>query len=231
MTRTPMTVAIWATGVFTVAGLGFQKLTEDPALTPVMDRHPAVVWSFRLLVIAAMIALAAIVVAALPTAGAMLRGHANGAWRYVPVPFVAFAVWYGILRLALLLAAHQPVHSARNLVAAAMVILAGFGVVALTAWATGTVLNRVQAPVPLRLERTTRLILAAAMAVATAACVVWGLALHAADPVRFTSHDGILASPFVPSWIVVTALMMAATALGVRAARPSVERGSAISGR
>ena len=189
------------------------------------DRHPAVGWSFNLLVIASLIALAAIVIAALPTAAAMVRGRANGAWPYVAVPFVAFAAWYGVLRLAFLLAAHHSVHSAPNIIAALIVIVAGLGVVAATAWAVSTVVARVPATASPRLRRAAIRALAAAMAATTAAGIVWGIAVHAADPSRFASRDGILASPFIPSWIAILVIMAVATALSVRAARresPSV---------
>ena len=115
-------------------------------------------------------------------------------------------------------------HSARNIIAALIVIVAGLGVVAATAWAVSTV-ARVPATAPPRLRRTALGVLAASMAVTTAAAIVWGIAVHAADPSRFASRDGVLASPFIPSWIAMFVIMAVATALAVRAARresPSV---------
>ncbi len=130
-----------------------------------------------------------------------------------------------MLRLAFLLAAHHSVHSAPNIIAALIVIVAGLGVVAATAWAVSTVVARVPATASPRLRRAAIRALAAAMAATTAAAIVWGIAVHAADPSRFASRDGILASPFIPSWIAILVIMAVATALSVRAARresPSV---------
>lgn len=66
-TRSPMTTAVWAAGLFTVAGMGFQKLTED--FTGVAGTV------YALLVGAAALALLALVAAAAPTAVALLRGR------------------------------------------------------------------------------------------------------------------------------------------------------------
>jgi hypothetical protein len=59
-THSPMTLAVWAAGLFTVAGIGFQKLAED--LTGVAGTV------HMLLIGAAMVALLALIAAAAPTA-------------------------------------------------------------------------------------------------------------------------------------------------------------------
>lgn len=217
--RTPITTAVWAAGLFTVAGIGFQKMTEDPALSTAARRHAAIGWSFNLLIAAAAIALLALVAAALPTAAAMLRGRANGTLKFLAVPPLAIAAWYGVLRVALLIAGQHSVHSTRNILAACLIVVAGFGVVAGIAWAASTVLRRVPADAPARLRPAALTVIAVGMAAATIACLVWGLALHSAVPTGFTSTNGILATPLAPSWIVTTVLMATATALAAMASR------------
>jgi hypothetical protein len=217
--RSPLTTAIWATGLFTIAGVAFQKLTEDPAITATADTHHGIDWSFTALLVAAAIAVAALVVTTLPAAAHMIRGHANGTWLLVAVPPVAFAAWYGILRLGLLVTGHHSVHSARNVLAAVLVVVAGVGVVAATAWAANAVLRRVDVTGPPRLRRASMSVVSAGMTAATIACLVWGLTVRSANPSGFGPHNGVLASPFILSWIIVLVLMATATTLTAAATR------------
>jgi hypothetical protein len=217
--RAPVASVVWAFGLFTVAGIGFQKMTEDPAMAATAERHPAVTWSVRVLAAAAVIALLALAVAALPTAVAVLRRRPAGTLKPLAVPPVALAVWVGLLPVAYRLADHHGVHSVPNIVAALLVALTGLGVVAATAWSASTVLRRVPAVAPPRLRAVTLTITAGAMAVATVAGAAWGLSLRAADPAGFTSYRGVLATPLVPGWIVTVALMAATATVAGFASR------------
>lgn len=214
-TRVPLSPAIWATGLFTIAGIAFQKMTEDQDPT---DHSGLVRAAFFLLLGAAGLALLVIVIAALPTALAMTRGHANGTLPLLAVPPVAFALWYGLLRLMMVIAGDHPVHSAPNLIAAAVVIAGGIGVVAATAWAAASVLRRVNAEPP-RWQPAATVVLTLAMGVATLAALGWGLALRAAEPAGLAARDGLLATPLGPSWIGSVFVMAAATALATRSIR------------
>jgi hypothetical protein len=206
-----MTTAIWAAGLFTVAGTGFQKLAED---------FTGVAASVRALLIgAAAVSLLALVTAAAPTAVALVRGRGTGARRYVAVPIIGAAAWYGVLRLALSIAHGHGVHSAANITGFALIAVAGIAVVAATAWAAGTVLHRVPADEPTRLRPAALVTLAAGMAVSTVVALVWGLRVRAGDPAAFHGDHGILATPFVPSWITTVVLMAAATVLATLAGR------------
>jgi hypothetical protein len=210
-TRSPMTTAVWATGLFTVAGIGFQKLAEGFTNTAGSV--------YKLLIAAAAVALLALVAAAAPTAVALLRGRDTGAWKYVAVPVVGVAAWYGVLRLAMAISHGSGVHSTVNITGFAMVAVAGVAVVAATAWAAGTVLRRVPADQPTRLRPAALIVLAAGMAATTVIALVWGLRVHANDPTAFHGDQGILATPFVPSWIAALILMAAATAFATMAGR------------
>jgi hypothetical protein len=212
MTRySPMTIAVWAAGLFTVAGIGFAKLAEDfTGLGSGM---------YALLVAAAAVALLALVAAAAPTAVALLRGRDAGAWKYVAVPFVGAVVWFGVLRLALAFSAGHGVHSAPNVTGFVLIAVSGIGLVAATAWAAATVLRRMPVAQPVRLRPVAVMTLAGGMAVASVAALIWGLRVRSGDPAGFRGDHGILATPFVPSWIAVVVALAAATVLAALAGR------------
>jgi hypothetical protein len=205
--HSPMTVAVWAAGLFTVAGIGFAKLAED-----FTGRGGG---PYAVLVVASAVALLALVAAAAPSAVALLRGRDAGAWKLVAVPFVGFAAWYGILRLALAMSAGHGVHSAPTVAGFVLIAVTGIAVVAATAWAAATVLRRLPVARPTRLRPVALTTVAAGMAAATVAAVIWGLRVRSGSP----GPHGILATPFVPSWIGVVLGLAAATLLAVLADR------------
>jgi multidrug transporter EmrE-like cation transporter len=208
--RSPMTVAVWAAGLFTVAGIGFQKVAED--FTGVAGGI------YALVVAAAAVALLALAVAALPTAVALVRGRGLGAWKYLAVPVVGVAVWYGVVRFARAISGHGA-HSAGTVAGFVLVAAVGIAVVAATAWAAVRVLNGSPEAEPARLRPVALPLVAAGMAVTTVAALVWGLRVRSADPAGFRGTHGILATPFVPSWVAAVVLMAAATALAATAGR------------
>ena len=213
-----LSVAIWAAGLFTVAGIGFQKLTEDPAIMAAAGRHHAIGIAFATLVVASAIALLGVVALAVPTAIALIRTRERAAAKWIAVPPVAVAVWFGVLPVALALAHGHRVHSTATVLAAVLIFGGGIAVVAATAWAAATMLRRTPGIGPARLRPVSLSVLAGGMAVATIACAAWGASVLAAAPSWVPSRAGILATPFVPSWIAIVVAMAAATALAVLAA-------------
>jgi hypothetical protein len=212
MTRNrPMNVAVWAAGLFTVAGVGFAKLAED------FSGFAGGIYA--LLVSAAAVALLALVVAAAPTAVALVRGGHGSTWKYVAVPIVGAAVWYGVLRLALAVSDGHGVHSAPNVAGFVLIAVTGTAVVAATAWAACEVLRSVPTAPPARLRRVALTTIPAAMAVTTVSAVVWGLQVRSADPAGFSGDRGILATSFVVSWSGVVGALAAATVLASLASR------------
>jgi hypothetical protein len=207
----PMTIAVWATGLFTVAGIAFAKLAED--FSGVGGGM------YALLVAAAAVALLALVAAAVPSAVALLRGRDAGAWKYVAVPFVGAVVWFGVLRLALAVSAGHGVHSAPNVAGFVLIAVTGIALVAATAWAAATVLRRVPVAQPARLRPVAVMTVAGGMAVATVAALIWGLRVRSGDPAWFRGDHGILATPFVPSWIAIVVALAAGTVLAALAGR------------
>lgn len=204
-TRSPMTAAVWAAALFTVAGIEFQKVAEG-----FTGRADAV---YALLIAAAAVVLLALVAAAAPPTVALLRGRDTSALKYLAVPLVGAVVWYGVLRLALVISDGHGVQSAANITGFALVAVAGIAVVAASAWAASTLLRRVPADQPTRLRPAAFVVLPAGMAVTTVAALIWGLQVYAGDPTEFRGDNGILATPFVPSWIAAIVLMAAATVL------------------
>jgi hypothetical protein len=203
--RSPMAVAVWAVGLFTVAGIGFQKLAED--FTGIAGS----VYGF--LIGAAALALLGIVVAAAPSAWALVRGRDPGAWKYLAVPIIGSIIWYGVLRVALSFAdGHRDT-------AFVLVTAVGIAVVAGTAWAATVVLRRVPAAQPARLRPVALLVVAAGMAATTVAALIWGLQVRSSDPTGFRGDNGILGTPFVPSWIAAVVLLAVATGLAATASR------------
>jgi hypothetical protein len=208
----PMTIVVWAAGLFTVAGIGFAKLAEDS--------RGSGGGMYALLVAAAAVALLALVAAAAPSAVALLRDRHGGTRKFVAVPIVGAVVWYGILRLALAFSAGHSVHSASNVVGFVVVAVTGIAVVAVTAWAAAHVLRRAPGAQRARLRRLAVPVVAVGMAVATAAAFIWGL------QVRSGSGDqGFLATAFVPSWIAVVTALAAATVLAALAGRRHLAAG------
>jgi len=187
--RSPMTLLVWAAGLFTVAGLAFAKLSED-----VRGQARA---SYAILVVAAAVALLALAVAAAPA----LRDRRL--WKYAVVPLAGTALWYAVVRLTIALS------TGRNAVGFVVVAAVGALVVAATAGAASAALRRA----PVASSEAIRVVAAAGMGVATVAALAWGL------QVRSGSAAGFLAGPFLPSWIGVVAGLGAATALAASSAR------------
>jgi hypothetical protein len=207
----PTTTAIWATGLFTVAAGGFFKMIDDATLITASHQDTAVGWSLLLLKVAAAIALLAMVVTALPTARAMLGGRAAGTFKFLTVPPIAAALWFGLARV---LVDRHSANTTPDVVVVIAVSVGAVAVVAATAWSASTVLRRVPADSPPRLRPLSLRVLAVGMAATTLACLSWGLAVHSADPSGFSSRtDGLFARPFEPSWIVMLVLMAVAATI------------------
>jgi hypothetical protein len=209
--RSPMTVVVWATGLFTVAGIGFAKLSED------FTGHAA--GMHALVAAAAAVALLAVAAGAAPAALALLRGHDNGAWKYVAVPVAGAAIWYGVLRLVMTVFGGHSVHSGPNVTGFLLIAVTGIALVAATAWAAAAVLRQVPVTPSPRMRSVATSVVTAGMGVATVASVLWGLQVRSQDRPGFQGDQGILATPFVPSWIAVVVALAAATALAASAGR------------
>ncbi|SCE91783.1 hypothetical protein [Micromonospora mirobrigensis] len=209
--RPSFALPVWAAALFAAAGIGFAKLAED--LSGVATTAHAAV------IVAAAVALLALAVAAAPAAAALVPGRAADAWRYVAVPIVGAAAWCGVARVAAAATAGRTVHSGPNIAAFALIAVTGLGVLAATAWAATRILQRVPLAGPGRLRGSAVTAMATGMAGATFAVLVWGLRVRATDAAAFHSDQGLLATPFVSSWLAVLIALCAASVLGAVAAR------------
>jgi hypothetical protein len=217
--RVPIATAVWAAGLFGVAGFGFQKITEYPDLRAEADQHAAVGWSFNVLRVTAIVALLGLLLAVLPVVVGLVRQRPARSLRILAVPPLTAAAWVAVLPLALWLARGHSVHSMANIAAVAAVVVTGLGVVAATAWTARTILPRTQVLALPRLRTIALPAVAAAMAATTLACAAWGIALRSADPSEFGSDDGLLATGLSISWAAVTVVMAGATVLAFLASR------------
>lgn len=224
---TPMTVAVWATGLFTVAGCGLAKMRDDATLIAAQNQHAAIGWSFDLVPVTAGIALLALIIAAFPAGLAMLREPGLRSLRLLVIPLLACAAWYAGVRLALHFAGGRGAQTGVNPTAAALVTAGAVIVVGLIAWTAAAVLRRVPAGLPPRGRSAALAVLALGMAATTAACLAWGIAVHDTDPAEYSvGNDGLFATSFLPSWITISVLMAAATALAAWASLR--DRGGAV---
>jgi xanthine dehydrogenase YagS FAD-binding subunit len=101
----------------------------------------------------------------------------------------------------------------------ALISVAGLGVLAATAWAATRVLQRVPVAGPDRLRPVAVTAMTVAMACATIAVLVWGLRVRTADAAAFDGDQGLVATPFLSSWIAILLPLCAATVLSGIAAR------------
>ena len=215
---TPMTAAVWATGVFTVAVSALAKMTDDTTLIAARDHYAAIGWSFDLAGVAAGVALLALVAAALPAGLAVLQRRDWHSLRLLIIPALGCAAWYALVRLVLLLFNGHSVNSGVKATVTVIVTGGAVAVVGAIAWTANAVLRRVPVSLPPRGRSAALAILAIGMAATTAACLAWGVALHDADPAGYSAgHDGLFSTPFAPSWITISVLMAAATVLAARA--------------
>ncbi|SBT41518.1 hypothetical protein [Micromonospora auratinigra] len=209
--RSPLALPVWSAALFTAAGLGFAKLAEDfPGIAP--TAHTA-------MAIASAVALLALAAAAAPAAAVIVRGRANGTGKYVAAPLVAVAAWCAVAWIVTAVATGHGARSGPNAAAFAVLVAAGLGVLAATAWAATRVLRRVPAAGPARLRSAAVTATAVGMAAATTAVLAWGLGVRTADPAAFAGNQGFVATPFVSSWLAVLIALAAATVLSGVAAR------------
>jgi hypothetical protein len=207
--------------VFVVAGMGYQKLTEYEDFTDAARRHAALGASFRVVLVAALVALAAVAVAGAPIALAVVRQALAGRRELrKPLAVVALALlWFGAT-LAVLAARPSPSPNAPMSGTVAFLLWSASVVLpaALGLGAALVAVRRADLGLPLlRFASVAVAVAAAAMLVMLAGTVVWGVALRSAEPALFHADEGLRATTTASSWAGIVLLMALATALAVRA--------------
>lgn len=214
-------VMICALVVFSIAGSGFQKMTEYPDFTAAASQHSSIGASFNVLRGVAIAAGIIVIAAAVPLVWIVVRqvlaGRRIDLLLRLAVPPVAIGGWLGIIKL-IQAVSPQP-RSGLDAAGAAWVIGLGVVAAALSAWATVSVLRRAELPDRLvRAEVIPMIAVAACMAAITVADLSWGLAVRAGDSGLFHSSNGLLDTGVLPSWIAGLVVLAGATVLAGRAA-------------
>lgn len=232
--RGPVAVTACAVMVFSIAGAGFQKMTEDPAFAAAARKHAAIGAQLGVLRVAAIVAAVAVLAGALPLAWSIIRQATTARRadliRPLVIPPAAVTSWLAVVVVIARAYHHPQVHSAANIATVAAIALLGLAAAAACAWAMIALLRRADLPARLlRPQVVPMAVLSVCMAVVTGADISWGLSLRAADSSLFYSNNGLVATPTPPSWAGGLAVLAAVTVVTatatVRAAR-ELSRGS-----
>jgi hypothetical protein len=191
---------------FVVAGIGFQKLTEDADKAGLMQAHAAIGLGYYAVIVGAVVALLAIIAGALPIAAISARQAFSGGRRDLlallavpPLLFIVFVVWGA-----------ADLRSSSTIDSADVRGLIGFFVLAAIASAAAVSLAVARTDlndVVLGLARWPSIIATAAMGLSLTGVVVWGIGLHAAAPSAFALNGGVLISYAYVTFLRVVIVM------------------------
>jgi hypothetical protein len=215
---------------FVVAGAAYQKLTEYDDFTEAASRHTALGASFRVVVVASLVALAAMVAAGAPIGLAVVR-QALGGRRELrwPLALVGVSVvWFaGELALLAFQAHSSPGPNAHMAGGAGFYAWSSttLAAVVLGVAAAATAVRRAELGLALlRFAAIGSMVVAGAMVVMLIAIVGWGFALRSADPALFNSHEGIRSGSTAGTWLAIVVVMAAASAVAVRSSARGLVR-------
>lgn len=201
---------------FVVAGLGFQKMTEDADKAGLMQSHVAVGAGFYAVIAGAVIALLAIVAGALPIATVILRQALAARRRDIlallavpPVLFVAIVVYGAFV-----------VHTSNSGISASvrgLIVLFIFSAAASAAAVSLAAARSELNDAVLRLAQWPSRVATAAMGLSLIGVVIWGISLHSSAPSFFALDGGTLTSYAYFTWLRVVVVMALATAVALAA--------------
>jgi hypothetical protein len=201
---------------FVVAGIGFQKMTEDADKAGLMQAHFAIGASFYAVIAGAVIALLAIVAGALPIALVMLRQSLATGRRDIlallavpPVLFIAIVAWGAFA-----------IHSSDTGISASVRGLIAFFIFSAAASAAAVSLAAARSElndVVLRLAQWPARVATAAMGLSLIGVVAWGISLHSAAPSFFALDSGTMTTYAYFTWLRVVVIMALATVIALAA--------------
>lgn len=194
-----------------LAGLGFQKLTEAPALQAMAQTYSLVGISFHLLVLGAVGALLAVVAGGLPIVLAIIRSalvrRQGGLLLGLAVPVLACSACLGVLFLMKWLAYTGSILLVRGLFFGAPVLTA-----IVSAGAVCLVVRRGElTEKQLRLAVLPFVLATISMALIAVSALLWGLGLRASAPQFLAGDNGLVGSSTVGTWLVIVMIMALAT--------------------
>lgn len=226
------TIAILCAYVgFVVAGMGFQKATEDPPFTELEHTYTLLSISYNVIVAGSVVALLAMIAGGIPILlAALKRAVTERRWDILAlfaVPPLSLAMLIGhTLLLTKLVDAVGPlaVHDPLNIVLALSLVGAFLLAAIASTVAVSIAVTRSEIGGYLyRFALVPGAIATLAMGVMLVATITWGVSLWVYAPQLFNSDDGILATNFAASWLGVVVVMAFATCV----AGVSVVRGLA----
>ena len=207
--------------VFVIAGLAFQRMTEDGPFQDGRLFQGSMAVAYAAIILGAIVSLGAVAVAGIPIALAIVRRAVRGGDRRVlgllTAPPVSLALWVG-LTIALL-----SVDTSNGSPWRLVFFLVWTGTFVLAALASTVSVSAAafDAEIDASLYRRAvvpAVVTVAAMAVDLAALIVWGIALAIVSPPDFWSSDGLLDTSTPFNWLAIVLVMAAATAMAMRAA-------------
>lgn len=198
-----------------LAGLGFQKLSESPALQSMAQTASLVGISFHLLLFGAVGALLAVLAGGLPIALAVMRSALargqRGLLLGLVVPVLACAACLGALFLMKWLVSSAPLLLVRGLFFGAPILTA-----LISAGSLCLVVTRSELAEPSLRRAVPPFILAtASMALIAVSSLLWGLGLRANAPQFFAGNNGLVGSSTAGTWLVIVTIMVLATGSAV----------------
>ena len=216
---------------FIVAGIGFQKATEDPPFIAVESAHSVLGISYDVVVGGSVVALLAMTAGGMPILLATLkRAFDQRQWNILllfAVPPLSLAMFIGctlllgeVVDAAGPLAVHDPLNVVLALSLIGVFLLAAIA----STVAVATIVVRVEIGGHLyRFALVPGALATLAMGAMLVATIVWGIGLRAYAPELFTGDEGILATNTALSWLGIVVVMAASTGV----ASVSVIRGFA----
>lgn len=201
---------------FFIAGVGFQKMTEDAVHAGVMGAHFSVSVGYYLVIAGAVVAGLSVLAGGAPLGLELVRQVIRDRRRdllgllAVPIALCLAVIGFG----AAVAQQHKTIDSAlvRSLIVFTVVAIAVSGAALSLAVARAEV-----SEASLRIARIPALIAALSMAVSLIGVVVWGLSLRSSAPGLFALNGGTLRSYAYFTWVRVVALMGAATIASIAA--------------
>lgn len=201
---------------FFIAGVGFQKMTEDAVHAGVMGANPAVGIGYYLVIAGAIVAGLSVLVGGAPLGLELVRQVIRDRRRdvlgllAVPALLCLAVIGFG----AAVAVQHKTIDSAlvRSFIVSVVVAIVVSGVALALAVARADV-----SETSLRIARIPALIAALSMAVGLIGVVVWGLSLRSSAPGLFAVNGGMLRSYAYFTWVRVVAVMGIATVTAIAA--------------
>ncbi len=198
---------------FIVAGIAFQKLTEDHDFVEAAQAHSLVGLSLDLVVIGAIVALLAVLTGGLPIVAAVVKDAFTrkryGLLFLLVTPAIALTVF---ISTTLLLEALAPVGTSLLYRGIFLAVFLSAAVASTGAVCWVVARSEISARL-LRFAVLPSLLMTLAMLVMLIATLIWGLSLHSSVPQLFQSNEGMFGTSTSGSWLRIVLTMAVATGL------------------